>query len=159
MKKRNVIVPVLFCVVALMSACGAENKAETSSLFETTTTETQSQQETSALPEQQSEQTEAVAADTDVITQEQAYAAVINYNKAIGSGIDEEINSEGYSEYFDVSTNEDGKIVVLYRSYTGAQTYYYVDPTSGETYVTELVPGIIDEEQETGEKFNARDYL
>ena len=48
---------------------------------------------------------------------------------------------------------------MLYRSYTGAQIRYYVDPASGETYVTELVPGMIDEEQENGEKFNARDYL
>ena len=31
--------------------------------------------------------------------------------------------------------------------------------SSPENYVTELVPGIIDEEQETGETFNARDYL
>ena len=29
---------------------------------------------------------------------------------------------------------------------------------SGETYVTELVPGIIDEEQRTEESFNIRDY-
>ena len=94
-----------------------------------------------------------------MITGDQAYAAVINYNKAIGSGIDGEINSEGYTEYWDVSTNEDGKIVVLYRSYTGAQIRHYVDPVSGETYITELVPGIIDEEQETGETFNVRDYL
>ncbi|RKM62210.1 hypothetical protein D6855_01965 [Butyrivibrio sp. CB08] len=145
MKKRNVIVPVLLCVATLMSACGKKNTTETTSLFEPMSTETESQQETPAQP--------------DVITEDQAYAAVINYNKAIGSGIDGEINSEGYSEYWDVSTNADGKIVVLYRSYTGAQTFYYVEPTSGETYVTELVPGIIDEEQETGEKFNARDYL
>lgn len=95
----------------------------------------------------------------DAISEEQAYNAVINYNKAIGSGIDDEINTEGYTEYWDVSTNEDGKIVVLYRSYTAAQIRYYVDPVSGDAYVTERVPGIIDEEQETGETFNVRDYL
>ena len=158
MKKRKAIVPVLLCVAVLMTACGEEKAAETSSLFETMDAETQSQKENtdqSARPTK----TETAVADTNVITEDQAYAAVINYNKAMGSGIDGEINSEGYSEYWDVSTNEGGKIVVLYRSYTGAQTYYYVDPDSGETYVTELVPGIIDEEQETGEKFNARDYL
>lgn len=158
MKKRKTIVPVLLCVAALMTACGEEKAAETSSLFETMDAETQSQKETSEQPAEPTK-TETAVADTDVITEDQAYSAVINYNKAIGSGIDGEINSEGYSEYWDVSTNDEGKIVVLYRSYTGAQTYYYVDPASGETYVTELVPGIIDEEQETGEKFNARDYL
>ena len=93
------------------------------------------------------------------LSKEQAYDAVLKYNKAIGSGIDDEINSDGYTEYWDVSTNDDGLIVVLYRSYTAAQIRYYVDPVSGETYVTELVPGIIDEEQKTEETFNARDYL
>ena len=39
-----------------------------------------------------------------------------------------------------------------------AQIRYYVDPTSGDTYVTEFVPGITDEEQKTGETFNIRDY-
>ena len=165
MKKKKVIIPVLLCVAALMTACGEKKSSDTSSLFEGIDAETQSQQaeetnqEPSDTPAEEAVQTETTAANTDVLTEDQAYAAVINYNKAIGSGIDGEINSEGYSEYWDVSTNEDGKIVVLYRSYTGAQTYYYVDKTSGETYVTELVPGVIDEEQETGEKFNARDYL
>ena len=48
---------------------------------------------------------------------------------------------------------------MLYRSYTSAQIRYYIQPVTGEAYVTELVTGIIDEEQETGETFNARDYL
>ncbi len=93
------------------------------------------------------------------LTEEQAYDAVINYNKTIGSGYDEEVNSEGYLEYWDVSTNENGEIVVLYRSYTGAQIRYYVNSITGDTYVTELVPGIIDEEQKTDETFNIRDYM
>ncbi len=51
------------------------------------------------------------------------------------------------------------EIVVLYRSYTGAEIRYYIDPGSGETYVTELVPGIIEEAQSTEESFNVKDYL
>ena len=93
------------------------------------------------------------------LSKEQAYDAVLKYNKAIGSGIDDEINSDGYTEYWYVSTNDDGLIVVLYRSFTAAQIRYYVDPVSGETYVTEFVAGIIDVEQKTEETFNARDYL
>ena len=57
------------------------------------------------------------------------------------------------------STNDKGEIVVLYRSYTGAQTRYYIDQNTGETYVTELVPGIIDEEQRMDESFNIKEYL
>ena len=33
------------------------------------------------------------------------------------------------------------------------------DAKTGETYVTEFVPGITDEEQRTGETFNIRDHL
>ncbi len=62
--------------------------------------------------------------------------------------------SDKYTISWDVSTNEEKEIVVLYRSYTGAQIRYYIDPVSGKTYVTELVPGIIDEEQRTDESFN-----
>ena len=69
------------------------------------------------------------------------------------------MNSGDHTAYFDVSTSDSGEIVVLYRSYTAAQTRYYIDPSSGEVYVTELVPGIIDEEQRTDESFNIAKYL
>ena len=69
------------------------------------------------------------------------------------------MDSGEYNLYWDVHTNDTNEIVVLYRSYTAAQTRYYIDPVSGETYVTELVPGIIDEEQRTDESFNIREYL
>ncbi len=129
MKKSKRIVIVIFCMMIVLSACGGEKTKGTADN------------------------------EKSKLTEEQAYDAVINYNKAIGSGYDEEVNSEGYLEYWDVSTNENGEIVVLYRSYTGTQIRYYVNPTAGDTYVTELVPGIIDEEQKTDESFNARDYL
>ncbi len=170
MKKRKVILPAILCAAMLLSACGGEKAADSSSLFEQTGNETATGQEVSGESSEQKEAAdngagqEAEQKDTagnasDILTEDQAYNAVINYNKAIGSGIDDELNSEGYTEYWDASTNENGEIVVLYRSYTGAQTRYYVNPTTGETYVTELVPGIIDEEQKNGETFNARDYL
>ena len=166
-KKRANIVPLILAAAMLLSACGSAEQDLSVPVVESLDSVPDSQQESAQQPAAQQDVTDAgqqaaQSADTsgnsDAITEEQAYAAVINYNQSIGSGIDGEINSEGYSEYWDVST-EDGKIVVLYRSYTGAQIRYYVDPVSGETYVTELVPGIIDEEQENGEKFNARDYL
>jgi hypothetical protein len=67
--------------------------------------------------------------------------------------------SDEQTLYWEASTNDTGERVVLYRSYTGAQIRYYIDPVSGDTYVTELVPGIIDDEQRTEESFNVRDYL
>ena len=131
---KKIFVPLALSVAVLVSACGV---TEDSSASQALSKEVVSK----------------------AITEDEAYKAVINYNKAIESGIDDEMNTEGYTEYWDVSTNEDGQIVVLYRSYTAAQIRYYVNPISGETYITEFVPGIIDEEQKTGETFNARDYL
>ncbi len=184
MKKTKTIIPVILCAAMLFTACGGSSNGEEASLFKPIETETASQQEVvegsettgqqeaadkseiadqseAASQQEENAQSSTKSSDDnpDVISEDQAYNAVINYNKAIGSGIDDELNTEGYIEYWDVSTNEDGKIVVLYRSYTAAQIRYYIDPVSGDAYVTELVPGIIDEEQENGETFNARDYL
>ena len=54
---------------------------------------------------------------------------------------------------------EEETIVVWLRSYTGAYTYYHIDPASGETYVTETSP-LTDnsEETPTDETLNAWEY-
>ena len=156
MKRKNIVILMIFCFSVMLFACGVPETEEKPSMTESMEAENEPQME---IVEKSTEQAENATEQTGIISEDQAYDAVINYNKKIGSGLGEQINSEGYEEYWNVSTNEDGKIVVLYRSYTAAQTRYYVDPVSGETYVTELVPGIVDEEQKTGETFNVRDYL
>ncbi len=93
------------------------------------------------------------------ISKEQALEAIKNYCYANNPDLKDMEGSDDYTFYWDVSTNDAGEIVVLYRSYTSAQIRYYIDPASGETYVTELVPGIIDEEQRSEETLNVRDYL
>ena len=93
------------------------------------------------------------------ITEEQALLAIKKYCRANNPDLEGMEDSEEYTLYWDVSTGDTGEIVVLYRSYTGAQIRYYINPDSGETYVTELVPGIIDEEQPTDESFNIKDYI
>ena len=93
------------------------------------------------------------------ITEEQALSAIRKYCRANNPDLEGMEESEDYTLYWDASTNDKGEIVVLYRSYTGAQTRYYIDQNTGETYVTELVPGIIDEEQRTDESFNIKEYL
>ncbi len=92
--------------------------------------------------------------DADEITAEQALEIIKEYCVANNPDLEEMMDTEDYTVYFETYTSDDGEIVVLYRSYTGAETRYYIDPSTGDTYVTELVPGIIDEEQETGETFN-----
>ena len=57
----------------------------------------------------------------DIITQDQALEAIKNYCYANNPDLEGVTESEDYTMYFDASTNEAGEIVVLYRSYTGAQ--------------------------------------
>ena len=96
---------------------------------------------------------------TDNLTKEQALDAVKNYCFASNPDLKEVVDSKEATVYWEVSENTDNEIVVLYRSYTGSETRFYIDPVSGETYITELVPGIIDQEQRTDESFNVKDYL
>ena len=93
------------------------------------------------------------------LTEEQALASIQNYCYEQNPALEKETDSDDTMVYWDVSTNDAGEIVVLFRSYTGSETRFYIDPVSGDTYSTELVPGIIDEEQRTDESFNTRDYL
>ena len=50
------------------------------------------------------------------------------------------------------------EIVVVFHSYTGSLSRYYIYPVSGNTYVTELVIEIINEEQRTDESLNVWDF-
>ena len=179
MRSRIIIIAITLCMAMPIASCG--NKEETEHVSEavealddveqnTVVPSIEDQEVNPVVPDAASDNTtenisSELEADTtldngaDSISEDQAYAAVINYCKATIPDFSDEINTEGFSEYWDVSTNEDGEIVVLYRSYTAAQTRYYIDSVTGDTYVTELVPGIIDDEQRTGETFNVRDYL
>lgn len=96
---------------------------------------------------------------SDTITEQQALEAIKQYSYSKDPNLKDIENSDEYTIYWDVSTNENNEIVVLYRSYTAAEIRYYINPSSGETYVTEFVQGITDEEQKTEETFNIRDYM
>jgi hypothetical protein len=100
-----------------------------------------------------------VQTEEQALTEEEALASIQSYCFEQNPELEKETDSEETTVYWDVSTNDAGEIVVLFRSYTGSETRYYIDPVSGDTYSTELVPGIIDEEQRTDESFNTRDYL
>ena len=96
--------------------------------------------------------------NTEALTKDEALAAVKNYCMLMNPDLADVADNEEYPVYWDIESADDKQIVVIFRSYTGSINYYYIDPVSGETSVTELVPGIIDEEQPTDEKFNLRDY-
>ena len=100
-----------------------------------------------------------VNADILPITDDEALSAIQNLCLEENPGIVDYLAEGEVPLYWVVESSDNKQIVVLYRSYTGSQTRYYIDRVSGETYVTDLVPGIIDEETENGQTFNIRDYF
>ena len=94
------------------------------------------------------------------MTNEQALLAVERYCYTTIPDLESIINSGKYTVSWGViSMDDDSEIVILFRSYTGAENRFYIDPVSGDTYVTAYVPGVTDEEEPTGERLNAWDYL
>ncbi len=61
--------------------------------------------------------------------------------------------------FWQISEHSEEQIVILFHSYTGADVRYYIDPVSGEAYVTEFVSGVTAEEQRTDETLNVWDYV
>ena len=93
------------------------------------------------------------------ITDDQAVAAIKKYCLENNPDLERIVNSGDYNVYWNIDSSNDADIVVLYRSYTGAQLRYYIDRLSGKTYCKEFVPGITEEEQLTDESFNVKDYI
>ncbi len=94
-----------------------------------------------------------------IISDEQAIAAIRNYSHISYPDLADIEKSGEYPVYWEIASSNDKEIVVLFRSYTGAQVRYYINPVSGDTYVTEFVPGITQEEERTEESFNVKDYI
>ncbi|WP_026522897.1 hypothetical protein [Butyrivibrio sp. VCB2001] len=139
MKKKFAV--MLACVMALgLVACGTKTE-ETSSL------------QVEEIPAAEE------SVQVDKITEEQATQAIHDYCIESFPDLANMEGSDDYTLYWEASTNENGEIVVLYRAYTGALIRYYVNPETGDTYVTEQVPGIIDDEQRTEETLNVKDYI
>ena len=90
----------------------------------------------------------------EIITEEQAILAIRNYCVSNNPDLENIMNEGEYPVYWEVLSSDDNEIVVLFRSYTGAQNRYYINRHTGDTYVTEFVPGIMDEEERTDEQFN-----
>ena len=94
-----------------------------------------------------------------LLTDEQALTAVRQYGVLGSPELERFAESGEYQVSWEVVDSNEEQIVVLLRSYTGAEVRYYIDRASGEAYVTEFVPGITPEEQRTEESLNVRDYL
>ncbi|MCR5324073.1 MAG: hypothetical protein K6E85_12470 [Lachnospiraceae bacterium] len=94
------------------------------------------------------------------MTEEEALQAIINYINETDESMSRMLENGEYGVALGVATLEDGNIWVWLRSYTGAYKYYYIDPASGETHVTEFAP-MMDDAVETpiDESLNAWDYV
>ena len=101
---------------------------------------------------------ETTAATTPALfTDEQALTAITNYLND-EYGLDEYTGDAPCYYDIDEERTDNDTAVVYWRSYTGAFMYFSIDRVSGETKVMEADPGS-DTITETGEKFNAKDYL
>ena len=165
--KKKMIMAVLFGMTLCLAACGDKDEKDDTlkdaleSVIEIDqTAKAEEKPETKEEEKSDADTEESESSDeAEKITQEQALEAIKNYCYTNDPGLKDMVGSDEYTIFWDVTTDDDGEIVVLYRSYTSAQIRYYIDPFSGETYVTEQVPGIIDEEQRTEETLNVRDYM
>lgn len=115
---------------------------------ETTTTEATTVEETTT------EATTAAVADAKLITDEMALDAI--HDRCVLENPD---NVELGGDHWIVESSDDNQVVVLFIAYTGAEIRYYVDRVTGDTYVTEFVSGIMDEEQMSDVTLNAREHI
>ncbi|MBO7451603.1 MAG: hypothetical protein J6U54_14650 [Clostridiales bacterium] len=139
--KRKLLVSIM-AVALIISGCSGKDTSTTEEKTEKT------------------EQT-TVAEEEKVmkISDEQALEAIKKYCCEMNPDLEDKLDSEDYEAYFEVESSSEDQIVVLYRSYTGAQVRYYIDTATGETYSTEFVPNITDEEEKTDESLNVKDYI
>ena len=182
--RKKVLFMIAGCIALGLTGCGAEKENDNGTQIESASVTEAEQTSEEVTSEEQSESvaeadntetaegtvianyedgaeeilTEDVA-QAETITQDQALAAIKKHCYTNDPDLESKEGSDEYTIGWEVTTNEAGEIVVLYRSYTAAEIRYYINPTTGETYVTELVPGIIDEEQRTDEILNVRDYM
>ena len=92
---------------------------------------------------------------TDRITAEMAYEGVNNY---CHSTYDWSVAEENPSiMYVTMGEETETEYQVIFRSYTGAFVFFYVDKASGTTRMVESVPSL-DVEEEPG-TINLSDYL
>lgn len=160
-KKDTAASGLTTAAVSSESALTVTTSADKTEAVQQTQTETALSDQTEAS---QSDKTEVTSTEqsenkSETLTEEQALEAIKNYCFTKNPDLKNMVDSGEYNIYWNAAVNDANQIVVLYSSYTAAQIRYYIDPFSGETYVTELVPGIIDEEQRTEESFNVKDYL
>lgn len=158
MRKRLCCIIAALILAALLPGCGAKDAAADHSpqptAASTAAPERTSTPESPDVPETPAA-LEPAAAPQPEITEEMAYAGVNNYcHITYDWSIAEEIPDIMYVVNWDETETE---YVVMFRSYTGAYEYFYVDKASGVTRIVSYEPV---QQKETDEgTINIWDYL
>ena len=156
--KKNVLITMSLLTVLGIAGCSSNNTAavvipEDSEIVSEDIATDEGNQD--PLPAEEDDGSDA----PDVITDEEALDAVRSFVASTNPEIVAMEYSDDYTVVFEVESSTGEEVVVLFRSYTASQTRFYIDRHTGETKVTERVPGIIDEETPTGETFNIKNYM
>ena len=146
--KMTAIAAMTLAVAMGVTACGIQTGSGTH-VSEATVSETGTDMSKESTPPKNEKN----------INEDQGLTAIQNYCCSNNSELEQYRNAKEGPVYWAVSSDENNQIVIVFRSYTGSINHYYIDAVTGDTYVTEMVPGITDGEQKTEEHFNVKDYL
>ena len=151
MKKAFCVAIALLMTGTVLLGCGSKDgTAEVPQPSQATIT-SQPSEVTITLPP-----TATPAADRPepLVSKDAAYEGVSRYcERELGMGM----TAEGYSVNLETGEETDSEYQLIFHSYTGALTYFYVDKASGATRMTEYVPSL-DSASEAG-TFSLFDYL
>ena len=93
------------------------------------------------------------------VEDELALSIIQNYCLTQNPDLQGIVDAGEYPVSWEIESSDGQQVVILFRSYTGALVRYYIDRATGDTYVTEFVPGITAQEQRTGESFKLWDQV
>ena len=172
MMKRTVLAILVVTVVFGTIGCGSDKKAseekapsgiaaqEDIERPDTTVAQEITEQPGASATQGFDDKTDTAAKESvQVLTPEQARDAIKNYCYSNNPDLKSLEESGEYPIYWGVVSSEEDEIVILYRSYTGSFTRYYINPSTGDTFSMDYVPGITDTEIPTDEFFNVKDYI
>ena len=118
--------------------------------------------ETTSALVQTSSSSETSAIDTDVVqgplTDEEALEGFTNYLHFKIKGLQEILDEGKYPCTWGIASSDDEKIMIMFKSYTGALFRYHIDRVSGKTYVTNYVVET-NSYVRTKESFNVRNFI
>ena len=155
MKKLFYALIVALVMSVTLSACGAKNAIADDSQPSETPTPSETPETPETPTPSETPETPEIGADENAITEEMAYEGVYNYCRdAYDWTVAEDDPSIMYVEMGEESETE---YQVIFRSYTGALVYFYVDKSDGTARMTERVPEL-NIERDAG-TINVGDYL